>query len=408
MTPVMDLATAPFRPTTGPEWASRDSGDPTEWGNRGMDNAPPSTGAAPEYSPGPTTGRIPYIDMARGLFLILMTSTHAMTLAGVPATSPLMHWGLPRGWATTGLIMLCGFMVATFAREMEARASIRQRVLRRARRVFLVMFASNVLMVAIRHVMAHETAPLFTFQWWSRFLLFRGEWSISGILLPIGLFLLAAPALVGLYDRCRSRPRMITLGIGVLLFAGLAWSVQVLTPDSLGHHDALNMMFGSGAGGFPVIPMVASGALGFLLGILWQPAREDPDGPTTLGIVLLFIATSQMLSLTPSILARFAARTLMDVSHLVLIFVLAIAITQWRPLRQGLRFVPLLGRYSLFVFLAHRVVEQMLSLGLRPLALPSELVYFLCFFGGVLGSVELILWRRMWPGYDKLLKAVYL
>src|SRR5262245_62736286 len=31
--------------------------------------------------------RIGYIDMARGLFLILMTSTHAMTLAGIPSTS---------------------------------------------------------------------------------------------------------------------------------------------------------------------------------------------------------------------------------------------------------------------------------------------------------------------------------
>jgi len=406
MTPVM-TSTAPVSPTTGLERPSRDTSDPTGRVDRRM-TAPGNWGGVAAYSPGPTPGRIPYIDMARGLFLILMTSTHAMTVAGVAATSPLMSLGLPRGWATTGLIMLCGFMVATFAREMEARESIRRRVLRRARRVFAVMFASNVLMVAIRHVMTHETDPLFTFRWWSRFLFFRGEWSISGILLPIGLFLLAAPALVGLYDRCRSRVRMIALGIGLLLFAGLAWSVQALTPESLSRYDALNMMFGTGAGGFPVIPMVASGALGFLLGILWQPAREDPDGPTTLGIVVLFIATSQMLSLTPSVLARFAGRTLMDVSHLVLILVLAIAITQWRFLRQGLRFVPLLGRYSLFTFLVHRVIEQMLGLSLRPLGLPSELVYGLCFLGGVFGSVELILWRKMWPDYDRLLQALYL
>src|SRR5947199_109194 len=62
-------------------------------------------------APRPKTERIAYIDMARGLFLILMASTHAMTLAGIPATSPLADRGLPRGWATTGLIMLCGFMV---------------------------------------------------------------------------------------------------------------------------------------------------------------------------------------------------------------------------------------------------------------------------------------------------------
>src|SRR2546422_1713791 len=214
-------------------------------------------------APRPKTERIAYIDMARGLFLILMASTHAMTLAGIASTAPLADRGLPRGSATTGLIMLCGFMVATFVREMQERARIRRRVLRRAKQVLLVMFASNVLMVAIKHLVAHETESLFTLDWWGKLLFFGSEWSISGVLLPIGLFLLISPVLVALYDGCRSTIQGVMLTGGVLVCAALTWSVAAFAPDNAGPHDALNMMFGAGVGGFPVLPMVASGALGF-------------------------------------------------------------------------------------------------------------------------------------------------
>src|SRR5262249_1902540 len=208
--------------------------------------------------------RIGYIDMARGLFLILMTSTHAMTLAGIRSTSFLARWGLPRGWATTGLIMLCGFMVATFVRQMEERLRLRQRVLRRAKELLLVMLASNAVMVGIRHLVAHETEPLFSLEWWSGVLVLGSEWSISGILAPIGVFLVVSPALVGLYDRCCSQVQRVIFAGGVLVFAALTWSVSSLAPDSLAYYRALDATFGAGAGGFPVIPMIGSGALGFL------------------------------------------------------------------------------------------------------------------------------------------------
>jgi len=359
----MDALTAQAPPTTVQTASASDSGVAAD-------------------SPRPKTERIAYIDMARGLFLILMASTHAMTLAGIPATSPLADWGLPRGWATTGLIMLCGFMVATFAREMQERARIRHRVLRRAKQVLLVMFASNVLMVVVKRVVTFETDPLFSLDWWVGLLFFRSESSISGVLLPIALFLLVSPLLVALYDGCRSKVYGVTLTAGLLFFVALTWSVQALAADGHGTHDALSAMFGAGAGGFPVIPMVASGAL--------------------------FIATSQLLSTVPMILAPFVARTLMDVSHLLLILMLAIVITRWEPSQRGLRFIPVLGRFSLLTFLAHRVVEQTLALGLRPFHLPGELVYAVCLGGGVFGSLALILLRRRFAGYDRVLRAVYL
>src|SRR3989441_2275697 len=224
-------------------------------------------------APRPKTERIAYIDMARGLFLILMASTHGMTLADIPATSPLADWGLPRGWATTGLIMLCGFMVATFVREMQERARIRRRVLRRAKQVLLVMFASNVLMVAIKHLVAHETESLFTLEWWWRLLFLGSEWSISGVLLPIGLFLLISPALVALYDGCRSTIQGGMLTRGVLVCAALTWSVPAFPAASVGPLHALNVRSGAGAGGSHVFPLVPSAPLRFLLASFGETPR---------------------------------------------------------------------------------------------------------------------------------------
>ena len=405
----MELLTAQCRPTTVPESPSQQhSPTPAESLAAPMTAAPARDTGVFAEAPRPKSERIAYIDMARGLFVILMASTHAMTLAGIASTGPLADWGLPRGWATTGLIMLCGFMVATFVREMQERARIRRRVLRRAKQVLLVMFASNVFMVAIKHLMAHETESLFTLHWWGRLLFFGSEWSISGVLLPIGVFLLISPVLIALYDGCRSTIQGVMLTGGVLVCAALTWSVAAFAPDNAGPHDALNMMFGAGVGGFPVIPMVASGALGFLVGMFWQAPREHPDGKTTLGIVLLFIGTGQLLSATPEIVGRFVARTLLDVSHLLLIIMLAIALTQWRPSQRGLRFIPLLGRYSLLTFLLHRVIEQALAMGFSPFHLPGEFVYGVCFSGGIVGSLVVILLRQRFTGYDRVLRAVYL
>src|SRR5215470_8550305 len=323
MSPSTDLVAAALRSTTAVGPPSVPPATPS-----GRTELPPTAGLSADSSSESDPSRrkserIRYIDMARGLFLILMTSTHAMTLAGIGSTSFLARWGLPRGWATTGLIMLCGFMVATFVRQME-RSRLRQRVLHRAKELLLVMLASNAVMVGIRHLVAHETEPLFSLEWWSGVLVLGSEWSISGILLPIGLFLVVSPALIGLYDSCRSRIQQLIFASGVLVFAALMWSVPSLARDSLAYYRVLDAMFGEGAGGFPVIPMIGSGALGFLLGTFWQPSQKRFSLITTLGAVVFFIAARLLLSAMPEVFSPIVGRTLLDLSHLVLIIALAL------------------------------------------------------------------------------------
>src|SRR5213594_2370652 len=182
MAPVIGSAMAESRAATSAALPSRDAAASDTCAREMTRTARAEARAAILRLTHPLAERIAYIDMARGLFLVLMASTHAMTLAGIPATSALGRWGLPRGWASTGLTMLCGFMVATLCRHMVDRARIRERVVRRAKQLLAVMFASNVVMVTIRHLVSHETKPLFTLAWWWQFLVLGTEWSISGIL----------------------------------------------------------------------------------------------------------------------------------------------------------------------------------------------------------------------------------
>src|SRR5262245_11630370 len=408
MTPVIGSAMAESRATTSAAPPLRGVAVSDTRARRMTRAARADTRASMLRLAEPPAGRIAYIDMARGLFLVLMASTHAVTLAGLPATSALGRWGLPRGWASTGLTMLCGFMVATLCRQMVDRARIRERVVRRAKQLLVVMFASNVVMVTIRHLVSHETKPLFTFAWWWQFLVLGTEWSISGVLLPIALFLLISPGLIRMADAERSRLHAVVAATAVTLGTGAAWSVRALAGDALVSHHMLDVLFGNGLGGFPVVPIVTSGALGFLVGRLWHPLRDRFDVRTCLAVVVFFVAAGQLTALAPAIVGPMLTRTIVDLSHFSLIMALALALTRWSTSQRAFGFVSALGSCSLLTFLLHRVVEQMLILGLKPLDVPREAVYVVCVSGGVFGSVAMILLRRRFSGWHQALRTVYL
>src|SRR5439155_1000360 len=102
---------------------------------------------------------------------------------------------------------------------------------RAATQLVAVMLASNVVMVTIRHLVSHETKPLFTLAWWWQFLVLGTEWSISGILLPIALFLLISPALIRVLDAGRSRLHAVMIAAAVTLCTGAAWSVRAVAGE---------------------------------------------------------------------------------------------------------------------------------------------------------------------------------
>src|SRR5262245_18232555 len=118
MSPSADFVAAALRSTTVIEPPSLRPASPSGWSDTSVTAGPGLNSRAGSDPSRAKPERIGYIDMARGLFLILMTSTHAMTLAGLGSTSFLARWGSTRGWATTGLDLLSGLMVATLVRQM--------------------------------------------------------------------------------------------------------------------------------------------------------------------------------------------------------------------------------------------------------------------------------------------------
>src|SRR5262249_154086 len=129
---------------------------------------------------------------------------------------------------------------------------------------------------------------------------------------------------------------------------------------------------------------------------------------TTLGVVLFFVATGRLVHAVPEVVGPILARTIGDVSHVLIVIALAVVLSQWRRSRHGLRFVSILGGASLLTFLLHRVLEHALNLGLKPFEMPMEVVYAVCLAGGVFGPVLLIVLRRRVPAYDRVLRAMYL
>jgi peptidoglycan/LPS O-acetylase OafA/YrhL len=56
--------------------------------------------------------RIEYIDVVRGILIVLMIYTHTLNLANVSETSFFRSdFWLPRGWAFSGFIVLSGFII---------------------------------------------------------------------------------------------------------------------------------------------------------------------------------------------------------------------------------------------------------------------------------------------------------
>ena len=403
MAALTSSAVADLQPEVAPRWQQL----------RDYRRARPAAGvrAATKVTTAPrvaTSERIVGLDLTRGLFLILMAASHAFTLSGLPGTSPLATWGLPRGWATTGLIMLCGFTVATLARHTGYDGA-RRRVLRRARQVLLVMLASNLIFVPAKLLLTHDHVERLTSaQWWTRFLLPGAEWSISGILLPIGLFLLLCPTLLRWQARCRSLGQALALTALVMTVVMATWTVRFAARASLAHHHWLDVLLGSGVGGFPVVPLIASGGLGFMIGVLWRPLGRRVTLWTLSAIAAFFVAGALLKMSVPAVVKPALTRAFVDSSHLLIVMVLALALLQWRPSLRVTRLVALLGASSLLTFLAHRVLEQTARLVITPLEPPAALAYWICLAAGVGGSMVLIALRRRYSVYDRVLRAAYL
>src|SRR5688572_29510190 len=135
--------------------------------------------------------RLGLIDELRGLYLTWMICAHAMTLAVLPAAHPLQLLR-PRGWATTGFLMLTGFALAVSHAPRGLSASLAQRLYRRSVQIAIIAVVSNIAFLLLRALVnggwsAEEALAIVSL---------RTTWSISAILLPTAALLAMAPWLL--------------------------------------------------------------------------------------------------------------------------------------------------------------------------------------------------------------------
>lgn len=317
--------------------------------------------------------RVAAIDVCRGILFLLMLNTHALTLAGVAEESFWKSDGwIPNGWATQCFIVLSGFSIGVLFTYQEAPSKVRYRLWKRAKEVLIVMFFSNIFFLALAHVVGGTVSQLCEISWWVGLFTFDTAYSISAILIPTGLLLLAAPKLLEVAERW---PKSYMLG--TILMAFLIETLgQYLARFSSQHHVA-DLLFLSGIGGFPVVPFLSYGIVGIGLGLSWRRDRRVAYvWLSVLGAIQagIYVAASTNLDIPLINLlnglsgpAKFACIFL--VTH--------VWFSGLRGIGSGV--FQIVGMYALGSFILHRVFLQASALSLSGLgfALSSEAKYFL-------------------------------
>ena len=349
------------------------------------------------------------IDICRALLFILMMNTHALTIAGVPKN----HWlladcWLPNGWATVAFVVLSGFGVGYIYAARPADAARDRAVRRRALEIILVMFASNVFFAALRQASAGEAGTIATPAWWIGFLTLETPWTISGVLMPTALVLLAFPFLSQWIKRS---PWAV---LAALLVARLVTDYFIRGAGATTDNTVWLARFflTEGFGGFPVLPFFLNGCLGIWLGMLRHSSERHWLGAMGLLLVLQLVLyfgntyfRDDMRTFGLSTLMPFGA-----MGKFAWMFLMAYAVTL-----VGGRFLigmlSLIGKHALGSFVMHRVFLQGLSIVIGATALrtlPVEARYTTLWIGTLFLTWALCMGRRQVVWIDTSLRRVAL
>jgi hypothetical protein len=335
-----------------------------------------------------------------------MTSAHALTMAMVGPNSLLYSsWWVPRG-SFGGFIALSGFTIAVVFSWDRDQGETQHRLFRRAWQVFVVMFVSNVVLLIAKLLLTHELDKLRNLTWWLGLVTLRTEYSISGVLLPTVVLLLFAPLLF----RAAQHWKPIHLTAVAFLFALFARTIPEAFPNTISAYRVTDILFGHGLGGFPVLIFFSSGVLGFVLGLLWKRSHTRLSILSASAVALAFFSLKMVASntFTPAAMSLIHESTLL--SRFLLVLVIGALLTKSVSLTKGFDFFGLVGKYTLFSFITHRLVIQTLAVfGRHYLNTASaELLYLLYLFGTFALIVMMCAARERFAPLDTYLKRVYL
>lgn len=321
-------------------------------------------------------GRIQFIDVARGMLVPLMTSKHALTLAGVSAQSVLNSWWLPRGGPL--FVIVAGYTLATVMPWLTDPARAARKTYRRAAELLLIMFVSNVVFLIGKACVFGGIDEMRHLNWWIGLITFQTAYTISQVLLPIATMLALVPTLFRLQRRT-----------GIWVVAALALGATLV-------------------GGAWVF--IGYGIIGFIIGQRWRHGLRKggiwiPAAAVGLWALQHVSGSDGGLLATPIELAKVLL-------EFFIITQIALLVTdRQRQQFPGLESaLGLWGRYALFCFLAHRLVMQGLGLVLRDRAAASlapEAAYVVLLAGTMTALYLMCTLRTRWPVFDQGLRAIH-
>jgi hypothetical protein len=345
--------------------------------------------------------RLRYVDLARGLFILLMMSSHAIGLAGVPDDSVLVSgWWLPRGWSTVGFVMLSGFavgLVTTRTHRIPPR-----RLLRRAGQLVVVLLVSNVILAWLRALFYGRVTSISAFDWLGTLTL-QHDLTISVVLLPIAVGLVIIAALVTLHGRV---PTIVLCGL-VLGLHLVAWPAHHALMAGAVAGPPASQSFLAWLRDYALLPFVSVATLGFGLGLGWRGLVERVQvnsrivGPLALLAVLaagvLHPVLPQSLAMTANVLFQF-----------FIVMLIALSVAAFPRLARAAQPAALVGRYGLMAFLFHRPLLHMTNGGANLVGLSPSARYAVMLAVAAGGCAVLAVIRRRSPALDAGFKRIWL
>lgn len=352
-----------------------------------------------------TPTRVEFIDLTRGLLLLLMVTAHALFLAGVPAftSSKPILWllgGMPKIF-----VILSGFSIGYIYSLSSCNfPQLKYRLIRRAKEIFLVMFISNIFFLATKHLVQGNAAILGTLDWWIGLFTFQTPYSLSGVLIPVAILCLITPLVLYAHIKLNTHYILPTM-VGISFLTAWAQKLALEVSDA---PFIIDILLINGAGGFKVLPIVCSGLIGLALGLNWKQYRSIPFLTAVLAS-LFCIANFSLFPEYPSPVLSLAKSALLAPAKFGLILAAGTLIAVWMKQTSIGNYLALIGKYSLFCFLAHRIILQGLQF---PLQLtfnltPEGLFAFLLI--GTLGILGILcFFRTKNPRFTNILRKAYL
>jgi len=334
--------------------------------------------------------RYPELDIARGVFLALMISSHAIGLANVPADGFLRSsFWLPRGWSTVGFQVLAGFTIGLMFTAADR--SRQRRMWVRAARLAAVMVGSNIILLACKYALWGQFWRFKDPAWWIGAATFTADSSISIFLAPTVVLLAATPWLLALERQVSNE---LFAAFAVTLFVG-GWALFGATTSSSYQLSA----------GWVVLPLAGNGFVGLVLGSWWSrnEAARRSVRPRAASVAFVCLAAI-VASLSPAPLVQMTVGTVLRFAAIV---TLAMTVTA-RSGQPVVRAISKLGRHSIAVFILHRPVIQAFQFAIARVELPASARYVFLYPATIACMVMMCMLRDRHQAVDRMLRAIHL